>query len=100
MRDVPFHLQMKAENFLCKAIYRQRINTVILKNPASSTIHTATINSLKKPLSSSVNNLLVYTYTSGPRCISVQLQSGMSQLAVAADESSPGVSPGTGAPSS
>lgn len=34
-----------------------------------------------------MNNLLVYTYKSGPRCISVQLQRGMSQLAVAAESS-------------
>lgn len=34
-----------------------------------------------------MNNLPVYTGQSGPRCVSVQFQGGMSQLAVAADRS-------------
>lgn len=46
-----------------------------------------------------MNNLPVYTGKSGPRCVSVQLQGGLSQLAVTADRSSLSAAP-THAPSS
>lgn len=79
----------------------REITQLFLNRPAPSTIHHHHYQFIKKKkVSSSVNNLLVYADTSGPRCISVQLQCGMSQLAVAADESSLSASRGTDALSS
>lgn len=82
----------------------REITQLFLNRPTPSTIHHHHYQFIKKKkkkkVSSSVNNLVVYADTSGPRCISVQLQCGMSQLAVAADEGSLSASRGTDALSS